>query len=191
MPPIGRYHSFTYIVRDIHVHLYPTYDVDQSYRYIALWYSWLLAQWSHSVTTLVVLLQQWDTNQLTSAVWNIALVRNHIQPSAFVLVLYVAILAQYYVVAKVYKVLYMWYSPSLWDSCPYYTVPEGQGKHSYSSWHICCIHGNNGLENSYWLIPRSVCNIEALIHRDLCFYTAYKPQELIGNYYLHSCIIIP
>ena len=29
---------------------------------------------------------------------------------------------------------------------------------------------NKGLENSYQPIPRFVCNIEALIPRDLCFY---------------------
>ena len=58
-----------------------------------------------------------------------------------------------------------------------HTVLEGQ-KHAY------CIHRNNGLENSYQLIPRFVCNIEALIPQDLCFYIAYKPLELVNNYYL-------
>ena len=62
----------------------------------------------------------------------------------------------------------------------YYTVPEGQGKHSYS-WY--CIHRNNGLKNSYHQIPHFVCNIEALIPQDLCFSIAYKPRELVNDYY--------
>ena len=33
--------------------------------------------------------------------------------------------------------------------------------------HVYCIHGNNGLENSYQPIQSFVCNIEALIPRTL------------------------
>ena len=72
----------------------------------------------------------------------------------------------------------------------HYTALEGEGKHLHGSsvegllQHIiCCIQGNNGLKNSYQPIPH-IFNIEALIPQDLCFYTAYKPWELVCNYYL-------
>ena len=35
-----------------------------------------------------------------------------------------------------------------------HTVLEGQQ-------HVCCIQGSNGLENSYWPIPKVVCSTEA------------------------------
>ena len=61
-----------------------------------------LAQWSDSDTTLVVLSQQWgyklvNTPLLYSAVWNNALMRNHIQPSGFALVLYVVTALVHYI----------------------------------------------------------------------------------------------
>ena len=49
---------------------------------------------------------------------------------------------------------------------------------------VNCIHRNNGVENSYQPIPRLVYNIEALLPQDLCFYIAYKPRELVNNYYI-------
>ena len=107
------------------------------------------------------------------------------------------LLACYEVVAKVYKVLYNYViqtllvgSISITILCLlHYTAPEGEGKHLHGSveglfQHICCIQGNNGLKNSYQPIPHYIFNIETLIPQDLCFYTAYKPWELVCNYYL-------
>ena len=50
------------------------------------------------------------------------------------------------------------------------------GKH-----YVYCNRGNSGLENSYWPIPRFVCSIETPIPRDSCFYTTYKPRELVSD----------
>ena len=62
-----------------------------------------------------------------------------------------------------------------------HTVLDGQQ-------HVYCIHGNNGLENSYSPIPRFVCNIEPFIPRafcprDSCFYTSYRLREMVNNCY--------
>jgi hypothetical protein len=117
----------------------------------------------------------------------------------FILSLYyvICLLAPCYVVAKVYKVLYICDTvPRCRAHVHMFTIIQflrpGQTFIQFLRGlkHVYCIRGSNGLENSYQPIPRFVCSVEALktslglCPRDLCFYTAYKSRELV-NIHVH------